>query len=195
LNAVLLVTAAALDSAMASETRIALQGEWPEQRVGLFVDTQNLYYGARDNFDRHVDYRKLMQLTAAGRRLAHATSYVVEREGDSTAFGFVTKLSVLGYRVRRRKVRVHRQNEEGRVVMEGDWDMGIVADIVRSWDHLDVLALASGDADFVPILEVAQERGLRVEVFAFKESVGQELVDLADKFVSLGDSDDIFVTR
>lgn len=168
-------------------------GEWPEQRVGLFVDTQNLYYGARDGFDRHVDYHSLLRLALRGRRLARATSYVVEREGDSSAFGFITKLSALGYRVRRRKVRVHRQDAAGRESMEGDWDMGIVADIVRVWDHLDVLVVASGDADFVPILELAQERGLRVEVLAFKESAGQELLDLADTFINLADTPGIFL--
>lgn len=168
-------------------------GEWPEQRVGLFVDTQNLYYVARDNFDRHVDYQSLLQLAVRGRRLAQATSYVVEREGDSSAYGFFTKLSMLGYRVRRRKLRVHRLDQEERTVMEGDWDMGIAADIVRSWAHLDAVALASGDADFVPILDLAQERGLRVEVLAFKESVGQDLVDLADTFVDLSGEAGIFV--
>jgi uncharacterized LabA/DUF88 family protein len=178
---------------MQPESQQPAHGEWPEQRVGLFVDTQNLYYGARDTFDRHVDYRRLLEAALRGRRLARASAYVVEREGDSSAFGFVTKLSALGYRVRRRKVRVHRTDDNGRTVMEGDWDMGIVADIVRSWDHLDVLALASGDADFVPILELAQERGLRVEILAFKESVGQTLVDLADAFRPLAELPDIFV--
>ena len=178
---------------MPRETQRSTAGEWPEQRVGLFVDTQNLYYGARDNFDRHVDYASLMRLALRGRRLAMATSYVVEREGDSSAYGFFSKLSLLGYRVKRRKVRVHRQDESGRVLMEGDWDMGIAADIVRSLDHLDVVALASGDADFVPILELAQARGTRVEVLSFRESAGQDLVDLADAFVNLSEVDGVFV--
>ncbi len=168
-------------------------GEWPEQRVGLFIDTQNLYYAARDNYDRHVDYRRLLLLAARGRRLVHATAYVVEREGESTAFAFVTKLSALGYRVRRRKVRIHRVADDGRTVLEGDWDMGIAADLVRAWEHLDVIALASGDGDFAPLLELAQQRGCRVEVMAFRESVSQELLDLADRFVSIGEQDDIFV--
>lgn len=168
-------------------------GDWPEQRVALFVDTQNLYYGGRDSFDRHVDYRRLLELALRGRRLVRATAYVVERDGDSSAYGFITKLSVLGYRVRRRKVRVHRVDDSGTTVMEGDWDMGIAADMVRSFGQAEVLVLASGDADFVPILELAQERGLRVEVLAFKESVGQALVDLADSFVALGEAPNIFV--
>ncbi len=170
-----------------------LPGEHPAQRVGLFVDTQNLYYAARDGFDRFVDYARLLEISARGRALHAATAYVVEREGESAAFGFVTRLSALGYRVRRRKVRVHRPDAQGRTVLEGDWDMGIAADLVRAWDHLDVVALASGDGDFVPILELAQERGKRVEVLAFRASLHQGLIDLADRTLELGEQPGILL--
>jgi len=170
-----------------------IPGEWSEQRVGLFVDTQNLYYAARDNYDSYVDYQQLLRVATRGRRLVHATAYVVEREGESTAYGFVTKLSTLGYRVRRRKVRIHRADDEGRTVLEGDWDMGIAADLVRAWDYLDVIVLASGDGDFSPILEVAQQRGCRVEIMAFRETTSQELLDLADNFINVPELTDIFV--
>lgn len=172
-----------------------LPGTWPDQRVGLFVDTQNLYYAARDNYDAVVDYRMLLELAVRERRLVQATSYVVEREGDSTSFGFVNKLSSFGYRVCRRKVRVHRADDNGRTVMEGDWDMGIAADMVRAFDRLDVLVLASGDGDFVPILKVAQERGCRVEVLAFREVTSQALLDVADAFTALGEVEGMFVER
>lgn len=170
-----------------------LPGEHPTQRVGLFVDTQNLYYAARDGFDRYVDYGRLLEVAARGRSLHAATAYVVEREGETAAYGFVTRLSALGYRVRRRKVRVHRADDQGRVVLEGDWDMGIAADLVRAWDHLDVIVLASGDGDFVPILELAQERGKRVEVLAFRASTHQGLIDLADRTVELGEVPGVFL--
>jgi uncharacterized LabA/DUF88 family protein len=169
-------------------------GSWPEQRIGLFVDTQNLYYAARDNYDRHVNYQSLLELALRGRRLMQATAYVVEREGEVTAYGFVTKLSALGYRVRRRKVRVHRA-ESGRPLLEGDWDMGIAADMVRAWDKLDVIALASGDGDFAPILELAQHRGCRVEILAFREAASQSLLDLCDLFINLPEVADIFVPQ
>lgn len=168
-------------------------GEHETQRVALFVDTQNLYYAARDAAGRNLDYQRLLTLALRGRRLQAATAYVVERDGDASAYGFVTRLSALGYRVRRRSVRVHRGDGEGRLVLEGDWDMGIAADIVRAWDHADVIALASGDGDFVPMLELAQQRGRRVEVLAFRESSAQALIDLADRFVSLGDVEDVFL--
>jgi uncharacterized LabA/DUF88 family protein len=161
--------------------------------VGLFVDTQNLYYAARDFYSRHVDYDMLLRLSARGRHLLQATAYVVEREGEATAYGFVTKLSALGYRVRRRKVRVHRADSGGRPVLEGDWDMGIAADIVRAWDHLEVIVLASGDGDFAPMLELAQQRGKRVEILAFKETASQNLLDLTDVFCNLAEVPNIFV--
>ena len=168
-------------------------GERPGQRVGLFVDTQNLYYAARDAAGRNLDYERLLRVAVRGRELHSATAYVVERAGESNAHGFITRLSALGYRVRRRAVRVHRADDQGRTVLEGDWDMGIAADIVRAWDHLDVVALASGDGDFVPILQVAQERGKRVEVLAFREASAQTLIDLVDRFVHLGDVDGIYL--
>ena len=169
------------------------RGQWPEQRVALFVDTQNLYYAARDRYGRNVDYERMLECALRGRRLASASAYVVEREGEATAWGFVTKLSALGYRVRRRLVRVHRTDDAGRVVVEGDWDMGIAADMVRAWDHADVIALASGDGDFRPIVELAQERGKRVEVLAFREATSQELIDAADLYTHLPDLEGIFV--
>lgn len=168
-------------------------GEWPDQRVGLFVDTQNLYYAARDYYSAHVDYEKLLSAATRGRRLGQATAYVVEREGEATAYGFVTKLSALGYRVRRRKVRVHRSDSGGRPILEGDWDMGIAADMVQAWNHLEVIVLASGDGDFVPMLELAQRRGKRVEIMAFREAASQSLLDVADSFHNLPDIADIFV--
>jgi uncharacterized LabA/DUF88 family protein len=167
----------------------------PTARVALFVDTQNLYYAARDGYNAAVDYERLLELAVRGRTLASATAYVVEREGDSTAFGFVTKLTALGYRVKRRTVRVHRADDSGRVVMEGDWDMGIAADMVRALPHVEVLVLGSGDGDFVPMVELAQQAGKGVEVLAFREAAGQALIDLCDRFTHLGDAPDIFVAK
>ena len=136
------------------------------QRVGLFVDTQNLYYAARDGHGAAVDYARLMEFAARGRQLRHATAYVVEREGERTAYGFVTKLSALGYRVRRRLLRVHRADDDGRLVLDGD---------------------------FVPMLRLAQERGVRVEVLAFRATTSQELIDLVDRFDDLAEVEGAFV--
>lgn len=166
--------------------------EWREQRVALFVDTQNLFYAARDLSGAAVDYAKLLEVAARGRRLSQATAYVVERQGDTAGHGFALKLTALGFRVRRMQVRV-RVGADERQVLEGDWDLGIAVDVVRAMGLCDVVALATGDADFTPLVRLCQERGARVEVLAFRDFAGQELKDACDRFVDLGEVDGIFL--
>jgi len=80
---------------------------------------------------------------------------------------------------------VKETGEGGRPIYEGNWDMGIAADMVRLMPYLDVVVLGSGDGDFVEILEVLMERGIRVEVIAFRETTAQRLIDAVDRFVHL----------
>lgn len=162
-------------------------GHHPDQRVGVFVDTQNLYHSARDYYERNVNFESLLRFAVGGRRLVRATAYVVEREGDTSAWPFIYKLSTIGYRVRRMYLTLKELTEGGKPIYEGNWDMGIAADMVRLMPHLDVVVLGSGDGDFVEILEVLMERGIRVEVIAFRETTAQRLIDAVDRFVHLPD--------
>ncbi|MER3444357.1 MAG: NYN domain-containing protein [Meiothermus sp.] len=165
----------------------------PAQRVGLFVDTQNLYHSARDYYDKNVNFESLLRYATAQRHLMRATAYVVEREGDTSAWPFIYKLSTIGYRVRRMNLHVKETTDEGKPIYEGNWDMGIAADMVRLMHTLDVVVLGSGDGDFVDIVEVLMERGIRVEVIAFKETTAQRLIDAVDRFVHLPDIPDPFM--
>ena len=165
-------------------------------RVGVFVDTQNLYHSARDLLERTVNFETLLQYATEGRELVHAISYTVEREGEATARPFIYKLSTLGFKVRRMNLTLHHVTEGGKLIYEGNWDMGIVADMVRMMDSMDVIVLGSGDGDFTDIVEVLQERGKRVEVIAFREHTAQKLIDAADRFTDLTDiKDSLMPTR
>ncbi|MDO4263434.1 MAG: NYN domain-containing protein [Deinococcus sp.] len=159
----------------------------PKPRVGIFIDTQNLYHSARDLLERTVNFETLLHAGADGRELVHAIAYTVERENESTARPFIYKLSTLGYKVRRMNLTLHFTSDSGRPIYEGNWDMGMVADMVRLMDHLDIVVLGSGDGDFTDIVEVLQERGKRVEVLAFREHTAQKLIDAADRFTHLPD--------
>lgn len=156
-------------------------------RVGLFIDTQNLYHSARDLLERTVNFETLLELAQADRELVHAIAYTVEKDGESTSRPFIYKLSALGYKVRRMTLSLHHVTEGGKAIWEGNWDMGMVADMFRLIDHLDIIVLGSGDGDFTDIVEVLQERGKRVEVIAFREHTAQKLIDAADKFTHLPD--------
>ena len=51
------------------------------QRVGIFVDAQNLYHSAKNLYRGRVNYAELMRHLVAGRQLIRAMAYVVKSEG------------------------------------------------------------------------------------------------------------------
>ena len=89
-------------------------GEWPDQRVGLFLNMQNFDYVARHGHGGHVDCARLLAHATRGRRLVDATANVVEREDERSAYGPITKQPSLRFRACRREVRVHRVEDAGR---------------------------------------------------------------------------------
>ena len=44
----------------------------PEQRVGVFIDTQNLYHSAKNLFRARVSFGNVLKDSVAGRRLVRA---------------------------------------------------------------------------------------------------------------------------
>ena len=112
-------------------------------RIGLFIDTQNLYHSARDLMERTVNFETILNVARADRELVHAIAYTVEKENEGTARPFIYKLSALGYKVRRMNLTLHHVAEGGRPIYEGNWDMGMVADMFRLIDHLDIMVLGA----------------------------------------------------
>ena len=70
-----------------------------EQRVGVFIDTQNLYHSARNLYQGRVNFGAVLKEAVAGRKLVRAVAYVITTEaGDEknffealTKFGIETK--------------------------------------------------------------------------------------------------------
>ena len=54
---------------------------YPNQRVGIFIDVQNLYHSAKNLYHGRVNYRELIKHLVAGRQLIRAVAYVVKSEG------------------------------------------------------------------------------------------------------------------
>ena len=144
-------------------------------RVGLFVDVQNMFYGAKE-FNARVDFDKLLKRALANRRLVKAIAYVVESpEVDQS--GFIAMLQQKNYEVKRKGLR-SRSNGSAK----GDWDMGIAIDVMTMADKLDVVALVTGDGDFVSLVKLVKTIGPYVEVFSFPHNTARDLVLAADEY-------------
>lgn len=169
------------------------------EKVAVFVDGANLYHSIKSYYKGILDYGVLLAAAVEGRKLLRATFYIVEKqETDETsgARSFVYNLNKFGYKVRSKPLLVHETlspDGEKTVSHKGDWDIGIIIDMMRLADHADTYVLVSGDGDYVEAIEYLQsEKGLRVEVISAAPCTSQALLDVCDAHTDLGDIPDLF---
>lgn len=176
------------------------------ERVAVFVDGANLYHSIKNYYKGVLDYGQLLSAATADRKLLRATFYIVEKqESDETqgspqgARSFVYNLNKFGYKVRSKPLIVHETlSPEGEktVSHKGDWDIGIIVDMMRLADHADTYVLVSGDGDYVEAVEYLQsEKGIRVEVISAAQCTSQALLDVCDTHLDLADIPDLFRHR
>jgi uncharacterized LabA/DUF88 family protein len=151
----------------------------PDQRVGVFVDVQNMYYSARALYDQRVDFGEILKEAVGERKLIRAFAYVIETDHEEEA-SFFSALQERGYELRSKPI----QNFQGGN-QKGDWDIGIAMDIVRMVEKLDAVILVSGDGDFADLLRFLKSRGVRAEVMAFGSSASSLLRAEADAVFDL----------
>ena len=152
----------------------------PQQRVGVFIDTQNLYHSARSNFNSNVNYKNLVESAVSGRKLLRAFAYVIKSD-TSDESKFFDALIELGIETRVKDLQIFYSGEK-----KADWDVGIAMDIVRLSEKIDVVVLVSGDGDFLEVFRYCKSRGIRAELMAFKKTTSAKLLEEADDFIDLG---------
>ena len=175
------------------------------EKVAVFVDGANLYHSIKSYYKGVLDYGVLLAAAVGDRKLLRATFYIVEKQeaddggaigGASGARSFVYNLNKFGYKVRSKPLIVHETlSPEGEKTIshKGDWDIGIIVDMMRLADHANTYVLVSGDGDYVEAVEYLQsEKGLRVEVISAAPCTSQSLLDVCDAHTDLGDIPDLF---
>ncbi|OGI59732.1 hypothetical protein A2814_00245 [Candidatus Nomurabacteria bacterium RIFCSPHIGHO2_01_FULL_38_19] len=151
-----------------------------EQRVGVFIDTQNLYHSARNLYKARVNFGAVLKDAVMGRKLVRAVAYVITTEaGDEK--NFFEALSKLGIETKTKDLQIFAGG-----VKKGDWDVGITVDAITMAPKLDAVILVSGDGDFVPLVEYLRvHSGIQVEVVSFGKSTSGKLREVAADFVDL----------
>jgi len=150
-----------------------------DQRIGVFIDTQNMYYSARQLHGTKANFKAILKEAIADRKIIRAIAYVIKADvkDEST---FYNVLSEMGFEVKSKDLQVFYGGAK-----KGDWDVGIAMDVMRLAPKLDTIVLVSGDGDFSDLLEHAKSLGCRVEVVAFGKTTSHKLKEVADFFVDL----------
>jgi uncharacterized LabA/DUF88 family protein len=160
----------------------------PEQRVGVFIDVQNLYYSAKNLFGQKVNFGNIVKEAVGNRKLIRAVAYVVSTESKDEQ-PFFEALYNLGIETREKDLQVFNTGFK-----KADWDVGLTVDAIRLASSLDAIVLVSGDGDYLPLVEYLQKSfGKQVEVVAFRDTTSSKLVEEADDFLDLGEQKEKFL--
>lgn len=163
--------------------RVASTNIHKDQRVGVFVDVQNLYYSAKNLYNTKVNFREILRAAVRGRKLIRAIAYVIKADVKDES-NFFEALENIGYEVRAKDLQVFIGGAK-----KGDWDIGIAMDAIELAPRLDTIIIISGDGDFLPLLQhLRRALGCRVEVMAFGKTASKKLTEEADSFIDFDSS-------
>lgn len=151
----------------------------PEQRVAIFIDTQNLYHSAKNIYHSKVNFDAVVKKTLAERKLIRAISYVVTTEGGEEQ-SFFEALGKIGIEVKTKDLQIFYGGAK-----KADWDVGMAIDAIKLSQKVDVIVLATGDGDFVPLAEYVKSQGCQVECIAFGKSSSARLRESVDDFIDM----------
>lgn len=156
-------------------------------RVGVYVDVANLArnggYGMRYDVLRVFACRG----DAEPVRLNAYVSFDPEKaEQDSSyregQYAFYSLLRDFGFKVIQKNVKWYT-DESGNRFGKANADLDMAVDALLQSENLDRVLLATGDGDFIRVVQALQNKGCRVEILAY-ENVSAELRREADFFVS-----------
>lgn len=151
-----------------------------DQRVGIFIDTQNLYHTAKNLYKRKVNFANVVKDVLAGRNLIRAIAYVITTENEDEK-AFLGALTKAGIETKSKDLQIFYDGSK-----KADWDIGLAIDAVSMAPKLDAIIIISGDGDFVPLCQYLRyHHGVQIEVATFGKSASLSLKEVADDFLDL----------
>ena len=149
-------------------------------RVGVFVDMQNLYHSAKNLYGSRINFNELLRLAVRDRQIVRALVYVVKGGESPEEKAFFDALEKSGLELKMKDLQVFSGGAK-----KADWDVGMAVDVISMAKQLDVVVLATGDGDFVPLVDYLQHNGIIVEAISFGRSTSLKLKESVNNYIDL----------
>jgi uncharacterized LabA/DUF88 family protein len=151
------------------------------EKVFVFLDFANIDRSARDR-RLAIDYRDLLSYLSEGRFLIDAYAYVpIDPRNENRTDGIIEELWAGGYIVRKKRGQIANDTYKCNFDVELAIDVLSICHDVRP----DIIVVASGDADFVPMVLHVRNRGIRLEIASFESSAARDLILRCSGFIDL----------
>lgn len=159
----------------------------PDQRVAILIDTQNLYHSAKNLYKSKVNFAAVVKAALGERKLIRALSYVVNTEsGEENAF--FEALEKIGIEIKTKDLQIFYGGAK-----KADWDVGLAVDAIRLSSKVDSIVLATGDGDFIPLVDYLKNQGCQVEVITFGRSASSKLREIVNDFIDMDENPQEFL--
>jgi uncharacterized LabA/DUF88 family protein len=137
------------------------------QKVGIFVDAENIEMSGLKHHEGRTDYKKILE--RVGDREIIRILYYKPIHKEISA-DFESFWSSLGGEIRRPSKNA---------------DTFLVIDAVTMAEKIDVAIILGGDKDFLPLIWYLRSRGCRVEIWSWPETTSPEMQEAADFYQAL----------
>lgn len=151
------------------------------QRVAVLIDTQNLYHSAKNLYNAKVNFANVLEQAVGDRQLVRAIAYLITTESQEES-SFFEALLKMGIETKSKDLQIFNSGSK-----KADWDVGLAIDAVRLASKVDTIILATGDGDFVPLVEYLKHEGVQVEVITFGKSASSKLREASEAFIDMCD--------
>jgi uncharacterized LabA/DUF88 family protein len=154
-------------------------------KLALFIDGASLH-AASKTLGFEIDFKRLLKKYESHSNLVRAYYYtvMVEDREYSSIRPLIDWLDYNGYTVVSKPAKEF-DDGEGRRKIKRSMSVEIAVDALELSNHVDHIVLFSGDADFRPVVEAVQRRGVHVTVVSPLSMISDELRRQADVFVDL----------
>jgi len=152
-----------------------------KEKVVFFLDYANISRVAREKRYR-LDYHDLLQYVGENRFLIDAYCYVpINPRNEHRLDGEIEELWRSGYIVTTKVGTI----AGGTYTCH--FDVEITTDILKVVYQVkpDIIVLATGDPDFVSLIQEGRKSGVRIEVAAFVETAGTDMMLKCSGFIDL----------
>jgi uncharacterized protein (TIGR00288 family) len=152
-----------------------------EFKLGVFIDTQNIYHSAKNLYHARVNFNELIKFISSKGKIIKSLAYVIKSDPATGEESFFEALKKTGIDLRIKELQVYPDGTK-----KGDWDVGITVDAIRFAYYLDKIVLVTGDGDFVPLIQYLKW-GLDKEVIVigFEETTSHKIKEVADEFIEI----------
>lgn len=155
-------------------------------KIGIYIDAYNISL----NGGYAMRYDILQDFCLQNDKGLRLNTYMVfdeERaledfEYRDRQFGYFSVLRSFGYKVITKPVRRYK-NENGDWITKGNVDIEMATDMIVQSENLDKIFVLTGDGDFVKAVLAIQNKGVRVELVAFR-NISRDLINECDSFTS-----------